>query len=388
MIRLSQRVERLKNSATAEIKNIVDSLQRDGVDDIISFGEGEPCFDTPASIQEAAISGLRSGKTKYEPTAGDYQLLEAIRDKLKRHNAILAGMDEIMVTPGAKFAIFMACQALLQPGDKVMILEPAWVSYVPNAELAGAEVIHIPSHEADGFQPDVDLIRKHMDKTVRLIIMNSPNNPTGAVYPRETIREIVGIAQQFGALLVSDEIYEDIIYEGERYSPASEFDNIITVNGFSKTYAMTGWRLGYVVAPPELIKGMIKIYQQSVTCVTSFTQPGAVDALVNPAVAEETAIMVQEYRERKELISGLIQQSGCFGGFIPQGAFYSFPSFTFNRSSLEVTKILLEKAHLATVPGSEFGASGEKHIRFCYATSKENIIEGFRRISQIADQLH
>jgi aspartate aminotransferase len=385
--RLAQRVIDLKLSATDEIDNIVKKMQRAGITDIVSFGGGEPCFDTPQTVQDAAIAGLRAGKTKYEPTAGDYELRAEISKKLMEHNHIRAGVDDILVTPGGKFAVFMACQALLQPGDKVMVLEPAWVSYVSNVELASAQVIHIPSYEENGFQPDLDLIRKKMDKCVRFIVMNSPNNPTGAVYAPDTIREITKIAQQYGALILSDEIYEDILYQGERFSPASEFNNVITINGFSKTYAMTGWRLGYVTAPREIIDGMIKIYQQSATCVTAFAQSGAIDALRNPKAAAESQKMVQGYCERSILISELIQESGFFKGFIPQGAFYAFPSYTFNRSSLEIANLLLEKAHVATVPGSAFGDCGEGHIRFSYSTSKENIIEGFRRIKRIADQI-
>lgn len=385
--RLAQRVIDLKLSPTDEIDNIVKRMQRTGINDIISFGGGEPCFDTPVSVQDAAIAGLRAGKTKYEPTAGDFELREEISLKFKRHNNITAGLDDIIVTPGGKFAVYMACQAVLQPGDKVMVLEPAWGSYMSNAELAGAEVIHIPSYEENGFQPDLDFIRSKMDKTVRFIMINSPCNPTGAVYPPETIRALARIAQQYGALVVSDEIYEDILYQGERFSVGSEFDNVITINGFSKTYAMTGWRLGYVTAPREVIDGMIKIYQQSATCVTAFAQSGAIDALRNPKAAADSQLMIAGYRERSELISDLIQESGFFKGFVPQGAFYAFPSYTFNRSSLEVANLLLEKAHVATVPGSAFGDCGEGHIRFSYATTKEKIVEGFRRINQIADQL-
>jgi aspartate aminotransferase len=385
--RLAQRVMDLQLSATDEIDNTVKKMRRAGIDDIISFGGGEPCFDTPLTVQDAAIAGLRAGKTKYEPTAGDYELREEISKKFKEHNHINAGVEDILVTPGGKFAVFMVSQAMLQPGDKVMALEPAWVSYVSNAELAGAEVIHIPSYEENGFQPDLDLIRKKMDKSVRFIVMNSPSNPTGAVYLPDTIREIARIAQQYGALILSDEIYEDILYQGERFSPGSEFENVITINGFSKTYAMTGWRLGYVTAPREIIDGMIKIYQQSATCVTSFAQSGAIDALRNPKAAAESRKMIEGYHERCVLISELIQESGFFKGFAPHGAFYAFPSYTFKRSSLEVANLLLEKAHVATVPGSAFGPCGENHIRFSYSTSKENIIEGFRRIAQIADQL-
>jgi aspartate aminotransferase len=363
-------------------------MAQSGIKDIISFGGGEPPFDTPVNIQDAAIEWLRKGKTKYEPTSGDYDLRVEICTKFRKQNHIQVSPDEILVTPGAKMAVYMAMQALLEPGDRILVIEPAWVSYVSMAQLAGGDAIRVPSYENDGFQPDLDQVKKAMNRNVRLIVINNPCNPTGAVYSRETLRGLSEIAQKWGALVLSDEIYEDIIYEGTHYSPASEYDNVITVNGFSKSFAMTGWRLGYVAAPREIIDGMIKIYQQSATCVNAFSQGGAIEALRNPKSREETLKMAAGYKERCDLICDLMKKSGFFKGFLPpQGAFYVFPSYTFSKSSLEVATILLEKAHIATVPGSAFGECGEGHLRFAYSTSPENIIEGFSRIDSVAKDL-
>lgn len=386
--RLATRVTKIPLSATDEIDNIVKKMNREGIKDIISFGGGEPCFDTPLNIQDTAIDWLRKGRTKYEPTSGDYELREAICSKLKTRNHINVGVDDILVTPGAKMAVYMAMQALLEPGDLIMALEPAWVSYVSMAQLAGADAIHIPSYEENGFQPDLDLVKKSMSSKVRMIVINTPCNPTGAVYTRETLRSLAEIGKKWGALVLADEIYEDILYEGMPYSPASEYDNVITINGFSKSFAMTGWRLGYVAAPPEIIDGIVKVYQQSATCVNAFAQGGALEALRNPQSRNESLKMTAGYRERRDLISHLMLESGFFKGFLPpDGAFYAFPSYTFRKSSLEVAAILLEKGHIATVPGAAFGDCGEGHLRFAYSTSKENIIEVFSRIKETAKYL-
>ena len=386
-VQIAKKLSMLERSATDEIDNIVRQMAMTGINDIISFGGGEPCFDTPANIQEAAVEALHNGKTKYEPTCGDYQLREEICKKLQRKNGINTTPENIVVTPGGKFAAYLTFQTLLNPGDKVMLLEPAWVSYEAMARLAGAEAVHIPSYEENGFLPDLDEISRSFEPSVRLVVINSPCNPTGAVYPPELIKAIAQIADRHGAMVVSDEIYEDILYKGVHYSAGADFENVITLNGFSKSFAMTGWRLGYLNAPLEVVEGMIKIYQHSATCVNSFAQGGAIEALRSEESAQATRRMAEGYRERCDLITDLMQETGFFKGFAPQGAFYAFPSYTMKKSSLEVATLLLEQAHVATVPGSAFGACGEGHLRFAYSTSKENIVEAFRRISDLFTKL-
>jgi len=378
--KLAQKVADLELSATDEVDNIVKRMRRSGIKDIISLGGGEPCFDTPQNIQDAASRALRAGKTKYEPTTGDFELREEISKKFKRENHIDCSPKDIIVTPGGKFAIYLAFQAVLEAGDRVMVLEPAWVSYKSIAQLAGADIVSIACTEGDGFQPDLDAVRAAMDDSVKFIVINSPCNPTGAVYNASTLRGIARIADQYGTLVLSDETYEYLIYEGEHYSPGSEFENVVTVNSFSKSYAMTGWRLGYLTGPQEILEGMIKIYQHSATCVTAFAQAGAIEALTSEESRRASAQMVEGYEERCDLMMELLDRSEFFDCVRPQGAFYCFPSYTLDKSSLKFATELLEEAHVATVPGSAFGESGEGFLRLCYSTSKENIAKALNRI--------
>lgn len=378
---ISEKIAALEPSATEELENTVKRMERDGCSDIISLGVGEPPFDTPANIKEAAWRALLSGKTKYGPTAGDYELREAICAKLIKENRIKTSEDNVMITPGGKFGIYLAFQAVLQEGDKVMILDPSWVTYAPAAKMAGASVVRIPSTPEAGFQPDIEAIKMAMDNSVKIIVINSPNNPTGAVFEETTIREIIALAQKYGSWILSDEIYEYLIYEGKHYSPASEFENVITINGFSKSHAMTGWRLGYVVAPTEIMEGMKKIFQHSISCVAAFAQAGALEALKSEISRKATKSMIEEYKERRAVMLEHIQRSEIFDIKKPTGgAFYLFPSFRFQKPSIEFAKELLERVHVATVPGSAFGKCGEGHLRLCYTATKDNIIEALQRI--------
>jgi len=378
---LSEVIANLEHSATEEVDNLVKKMRQQGVTDIVSLGVGEPCFDTPDNIKKAACEALMAGDTKYQPTAGSYVLREEISRKFKRENGIEAGVDDIIVTTGGKFGIFLAFLAVLQKRDSVMILDPAWVTYEPAARIAGAGIVRVPARETDGFQPDLKVIQKAMKKSVKLIVINSPCNPTGAVFPKATIRKIVEMARDHGAMVLSDEIYEYQIYEGEHYSPGSEYDNVITVNGFAKSHAMTGWRLGYVTGPKEVLEGMIKIYQHSVSCVTSFAQAGAVEALRSEASRTAAKQMVEGYRERRALMMRQIEASDFLEcKRAPQGAFYFFPSYKMRKSSVRLSKTLLEEVHVATVPGAAFGECGEGHLRLSYATSMEAISEAFDRM--------
>ncbi|RLF98939.1 hypothetical protein DRN58_06015 [Thermococci archaeon] len=376
---LSQKVRNLKPSATEEIDTEVKMLKRKGVD-IISLGAGEPDFDTPKNIRDAAAKALNSGKTHYEPTKGDFELREAIVRKLNDDNKINADPEDIIVTVGAKFGIYLAAQTILEKGDSVLLLDPAWVSYESIAKLSEARVTRIVTKEEEGFIPELDIIAENVDKSTKIIIVNSPCNPTGAVYPPRILKSIAEIAEDNGSYVLSDEIYEKLIYKGEFYSPGSEYDNIITVNGFSKSHAMTGWRLGYVHAPKDIIEGMVKIYQHSASCVTAFAQMGALEALVSKESEKFTQEMVREYRRRRDFILKLIEKSDIFECKKPEGAFYVFPSYNLKLSSIEFTKKLLREAHVATVPGSAFGECGEHHLRMAYTVPNEEIEEAFIRM--------
>ncbi|MCK4247573.1 MAG: aminotransferase class I/II-fold pyridoxal phosphate-dependent enzyme, partial [Methanomicrobia archaeon] len=230
------------------------------------------------------------------------------------------------------------------------------------------------------FVPDLDVITEHMDKSTKMIVVNSPCNPTGAVYPPKILKGIVEIAEDNGSYVFTDEIYEKLLYEGEFYSPGSEYENIITVNGFSKSHAMTGWRLGYVHAPKDIIEGMVKIYQHSASCVTAFAQMGALEALVSEESERFVQKMVKEYRKRRNFIMKLIEKSDIFECKKPKGAFYVFPSYDLKMKSIEFAKKLLREAHVATVPGFAFGECGEYHLRMAYTAPNEKIEEAFIKI--------
>ncbi len=384
---LSEKVSNLPSSATEVVDNTVKRMKRSGVTDIVSLGVGEPCFDTPVNIKQASCAALMAGDTKYQPTAGSFALREAIAAKLARENGIQAGVDDIVVTAGGKFAVYLAMHAVLQPGDSVMIIEPAWVTYEPIAMLTGAKVVKIATRAEEGFKPDPADIRRAMTPSVRMVIANSPCNPTGAVYDRERLREITRIIRDNGAVLLSDEVYEYQIFEGGPYSPASEFDNVITVNAFSKSFAMTGWRLGYAVASHGIVENMLRIYQHSTSSVTSFAQAGGIEALNNEVSARAAKEMFQGYCKRRALMLQLIAESPYLElPAIPEGAIYCFPEYKPRMESVELAKALLEQVHVATVPGAAFGASGEGHLRFSFATSEEEIVEAFRRMNRFFER--
>jgi len=386
---LSKVIEQLEPSATEEVDNAVKRMKQSGVDDIVSLGVGEPCFDTPDNIKKAACDALWAGETKYQPTAGSYELREEICKKFERENGIKVGVDDIIVTAGGKFSIYLAFQAVLEKGDQIMLLDPAWVTYEPAAKMAGADVIRVPTDSTRGFQPDLAAIRKAMNPAVKILVVNSPCNPTGALFEKSAVKELAKITRENRALLLSDEVYEYQVYDGELYSPASEFDHVITVNAFSKSHAMTGWRLGYMTGPKEVLEGMIKIYQHSTSCVTAFAQNGALEALRSEVSRQAVEEMTKGYAERRTLMIKLIEESEFFElSNEPRGAFYCFPSYRMDIRSLELSKALLEKVHVATVPGAAFGACGEGYLRFSYATSTELISEGFERMGTFFRRYH
>jgi len=378
--RTARRLSALSPSATDQASNIAKELVSQGVD-VISLCDGEPKFDTPENIKEAAWKSLKAGKTKYGPTGGIPELRELICEKLARENHIKTDVQDVLVTPGAKFPVFLTFLTVLNEGDRVVLLDPSWVSYAQALKVAGAEAIRIGLEAGNDFQPDLEQIKNALTRErVKLIVVNSPCNPTGAVFDKSTLFEITKLAKEQGVLVMSDEIYEHLIYEGEHYSPGSEFDNVITVNGFSKPYAMTGWRIGYVTAPEAIVEAMLKVYSHSVTCVAEFIQAGAVEALSSGQSRRARDKMVQEYQERRDVMMSKIEASEFFDCVVPHATIYSFPSYRLKSSSIEFSNMLLKEAHVATVPGVAFGESGEGHVRMEYTPSKERIVEAFRRI--------
>ncbi|HJH30024.1 MAG TPA: pyridoxal phosphate-dependent aminotransferase [Methanosarcinaceae archaeon] len=373
----SSRLERVEESATIKISNIANKLKQDGAD-VISFSLGEPDFDTPKHICDAAANAMYRGETHYAPSAGIPELRTAIADKLRTENKLDADESNVLVTPGAKQAIFEIMMSVLDDGDEAILFDPAWVSYDPCIKFAGADSVWVPTDPDNGFAPR-DISESITDKT-RLIVVNSPSNPTGGVFGKDIQKQIADLAIDHDLLVLSDEIYEKIVYDTEHFSIGAMdgmHERTITVNGFSKAYAMTGWRLGYVTAAPDIFNGLLKIHSHSVSSATTFAQYGGVAALTGPQ--EPVEEMVKEFKVRRDI---LIDGLNSFGIKCkkPEGAFYAFADVSEYGNGDKVTEKLLADAHVAVTPGSAFGPSGKDFIRISYATSQERIREALDRV--------
>lgn len=362
-------------------------MKAEGID-VVSFGAGEPDFNTPEPICEAAIAALKSGYTKYTPTGGAPDLKEAVAEKLWRENAVKVSPDQIVVSCGAKHSIYNAMMVLADPGDEVILLSPYWMTYAEQVRLAGGIPVPVESHAENGFVVDPAAIKAAITNRTRAIMLNSPCNPTGAVYPRDVLKQIAALAIRHGFWIVSDEIYEKLIYDGEKHvSPASLGEDAaaqtITVHGCSKSFAMTGWRIGYCAAPKPIAQAMTNLQDQVTSNPTSFAQKGAIAALRLPA--DEIETMRAEFEARRDLIVRRLREIPNVTVANPKGAFYVLPDFGAYlggkiKDDLELAAFLLENVHVAAVPGSVFGAPG--HIRLSYATSRENIERGVDRIAE------
>lgn len=376
----AKRLQKITESATLRISNLASELKSQGKD-IISFSLGEPDFNTPGHIIEAAKASLARSETHYTPSPGIPELRKAIAQKLKIDNNIEAKAGNIIVTPGAKQAIFEVMLSVLQEGDEAILFDPAWVSYDPCVMLTGAKTVWVPSDPDKSFKP-VNLA-EYITKKTKIIVVNSPCNPTGGVYGRETLKEIADIAVDKNILVLSDEIYEKIIYDKEHISIGS-MDGMqeltITVNGFSKAYAMTGWRLGYVSAAKEIYDQMLKLHSHSVSQATSFVQYAGIAALQG----DQTCVtdMVREFEARRNLLVRGLNKLGIRCA-MPDGAFYAFADVSEYGSGEKIAELLLNKAFVATTPGFAFGEAGNDFIRISYATSQERIKEALRRMEAV-----
>lgn len=374
------RVRDLPPSPTIAVAKEARALRQQGVD-VVDFGPGEPDFATPAHIRQAAVASLEAGFTHYAPGRGIPELLAAIAGKLARENDLTyEPATDILVTPGAKQAILEAILTAVGPEDEVIIFDPAWGSYPSMVELAGGRPVHVP-RRAD-FTIDPDRLFAALSPRTRVIIVGTPDNPTGHVLSRGELQLLADVCQERDLLLISDEIYERIAYPGsEVISPASRrgmWERTVTVNGFSKAYAMTGWRLGYAAGPADFIAAMLKVQEHSVTTATSFVQAGAVAALTGSQ--EPIREMVDEFAQRREMIvAGLNRLPGvrCLS---PEGAFYVFPDISgTGLSGTELSRLLLRHG-VALTPGIGFGRTWDTHVRLSFATSEERIGAGLERM--------
>lgn len=383
-LKLSARAGLLKPSPTLGITAKANVMKSEGID-VLSFAAGEPDFNTPAVICQAAIDALNGGFTKYTPSAGIPALKDAIAAKLQRENGLHATAAQVVVSCGAKHSVFNTMQVLLNPGDEVILIAPYWMTYAEQIILAEGTPVVVRARAHQEFVPDVAEIASAVTDRTRAILVNSPSNPTGAVLPPAVLSAIADLALAKGLWLISDEIYEKLVYGVEQISIGSLSPEVeaqtITINGFSKTFSMTGWRVGYAAAPLEVAKAMSNFQDQVTSNPTSFAQKGAVAALGLPA--DEVEAMRAEFAARRDLIVGLLQQIPNVTVPIPRGAFYAFPDFSAYlgdrfATDNELAAWLLESAHVACIPGSVFEGPG--HLRLSYAASRANIEKGVARI--------
>jgi aspartate aminotransferase len=370
---MRERLSLVKPSATLRISALAKELARQGKP-VINMGAGEPDFTTPQHIVLSAIKSLQEGKVFYTPTRGIPELLSAIAEKVNVENNIPAKPENVIVTAGAKYGIFLAMQTLLDEGDEVILLDPAWVSYEPNVIMANAKPVWVKHDRRFEDAPVEDFITS---KT-KMIVINSPNNPLGVVYPKGFLKKVVDLAIDHDLYVLSDEIYEKIIFEGQHVSIASfdgMFERTITVNGFSKSYAMTGWRLGYVVADERIVKDMNKIQSHSISHPTSFVQYAGVSALKGDQRCVQE--MVNAFKRRRDLLIKGLDKIGIEYA-PPKGAFYIFMKVG---NGTEFAERILKEEYVAVTPGEAFGSYVD-WVRISYATSESNIEEFLVRLER------
>jgi aspartate aminotransferase len=396
-MKLADRVNKIQPSPTLAIDAKAKALKAQGVD-VVGFGAGEPDFDTPANIKEAAKKAIDAGFTKYTPVGGTDELKDAIIAKMKKDHGLEYVRDEVSVACGAKHSLYNISQALIQEGDEVIIPAPYWVSYPDQVVLAGGTPVFIETDESDEFKITPQQLEKAITKRTKALILNSPCNPTGSSYTIDELKAIGQVCLKHDFLIIADDIYERLVYDGLKFVEIAQVvpelkPRTIVVNGVSKTYAMTGWRIGYACGPKELIGAITKMQSQSTSNPTSIAQKAAVEALNGPQDA--IAAMVVEFEKRRSYIVERLNAMPGVTCYKSTGAFYVFPDFSsvygksFNgnkiSNSTEFAAYLLEEAKVALVPGVAFGA--DKYARLSYAISMDNIKKGMDRIEEAIKNL-
>ncbi len=383
---IADRISTISVSSTMKVAADADRLRREGVD-VVDFGAGEPDFPTPAHIKDAAVQALASDFTKYTNTAGTLELREAI---CKRHRQDF-GTDyspaECMVTVGGKHAIFNLIQALVNPGDEVIIPVPYWVTYKDVVNYAGGACVFVDTDEAAGFEVSAAMIERHITPRTKLLIINSPSNPSGAVLSPQEFRAILDIASKRDIFLLTDECYCHFLYDGEPFSIAAApgaREKAVVAGSLSKTYAMTGWRVGFALAPAPIINAMTKLQSHCTSNPTSISQKAAVEAMVGPQ--DSVPQMLAEYRKRRDFVVNRLRAIPGVSIVTPKGAFYAYPNVSVAyragtiKNSLDFAAELLRQAHVAVVPGEAFGT--QNHVRISYATSMHELERGLDRLHQ------
>ncbi len=396
-MQLARRIRQIPPSATLALNAKANQLKAQGLD-IVNFGVGEPDFDTPENIREAAIRAIREGFTRYTPVGGIPELKEAICRKFQEDYGLSYQPGEVMVSCGGKHALYNLFQVLFDPGDEVIIPAPFWVSYVPMAMLAEAVPRVVPTREENGFKLTAAELRQHLNPKTKALVLNSPSNPTGGVYTREELAALGEVVLSHRVYVISDDIYDKILFDGAsfvnlaRLAPELKARTFV-LNGVSKTYAMTGWRIGYLAGPATGIEAATNLQSQSTSNPTSIAQKAAVEALNGPQ--EAVKAMVAEFAWRRDDIYRRVLEIPGAASTKPAGAFYIFPNFSayYGRltpkggqsHSQALADYLLEKALVAAVPGAEFGE--DRCLRFSFATSRERIATGLARFGEALEKL-
>ena len=395
-LKFSDRVNRVKPSYTLEMTSKAADLRSKGVD-VINLSVGEPDFNTPEHIIQAGKDAMDKGFTKYTAGAGMIELRQAICDKLSRENGLKFDPDQVLVSNGEKQSLYNACQALFDKGDEVIIFSPYWVSFPEFVRLADAEPIIVSTDPSNQFEPNFKELRSKINSKTKGMIINSPSNPTGGVWSNHAVNKVLQIAKENNLTVISDECYERLIFDGE-YVSTEKLNNynveVLTCMSLSKTYAMTGWRIGYTVGNRNIIRSMSKLQGQATSCANSIGQKAAIAALLGDQSCVEN--MKKKYKERRDLIIQLLIEIKGIECAIPGGAFYAFPNFSyylgkiFNgqkiNDSFKLCDYILDEARVVTVPGDGFGAPG--HIRFSYAASKNTIRNGIDRVVKALNNLN
>ncbi|MDJ0619245.1 MAG: pyridoxal phosphate-dependent aminotransferase [Calothrix sp. MO_192.B10] len=382
-MKLAGRISQVKPSLTLAIAAKAKAMKADGID-VCSFSAGEPDFDTPAHIKAAAAKALDEGKTKYGPAAGEPKLREAIANKLKSNNGLDYQAENVIVTNGGKHSLFNLMLALIEPGDEVIIPAPYWLSYPEMVTLAGGKAVIVPTDASTGYKITPERLRQVITPKTKLFVLNSPSNPTGMVYSPESIKAIAQVIVDADILVVSDEIYEKILYDGATHvsigSLGSEiFQRTIISNGFAKAYSMTGWRVGYLAGPADLIKATISIQSHSTSNVCTFAQYGAIAALENSQDCVEE--MRQAFAKRRKVMLARLNAIPGLSCAKPDGAFYMFPDISkTGLKSMDFCNALLDEHQVAVIPGIAFAA--DNNIRLSYATDMATIEKGLDRLEK------
>lgn len=380
----SQRVSDFPRSGIRKMSALALSM-----DNVISLCIGEPDLDTPSHIIEAGVEALRNGFTHYAPSGGLWELREAIAQRYRREMGLDYGPENVIVTTGTTQGLFHSFLGVLNPGDEVIISDPYYPNYLGQFHLAGAKVVTVPVKEENGFRFQAEDIERAVTSRTRALLINSPNNPTGALLEEKDLHKIAEIVKKHDLTVISDEVYDSIIFDDRTYCSMAQIpgmkERVIIHNGFSKTYAMTGWRLGYLVAPSEYVERSIYLQESLVSCTTTFPQIAAVAALKGSQTC--VAEMLEQYSRRRSIVIEGLNSIPGVSCYPTAGAFYAFPNIkSFGLNSEEFAIDLLKKEKIATVPGSYFGENGEGYLRLSFAASDEDLKEGIRRFRKYVEE--